>query len=82
MNEFDVVRVVQLLTPDRRSDGSEGVARPPQLGDVGVIVHVYSKDGMISGYIVECLAKNGYTIWLADFVPEELELVEKVATRS
>ena len=69
--ELDVVRISRLLQPTRPFQGSEGVSRPPQVGDKGTIVIVYSG----SVYGVESVASHGMTVWLADFAPEELELV-------
>jgi len=72
MEEYDVVRVVRLLKPNREFDGSEGFKRAPQVGDTGTIVHVYPAD---KDFIIEAVAKDGYTIWLADFSSEELEKI-------
>ena len=71
LKDFDTVRVARILESERRYDGSE----PPQIGDTGAIVHIYSVDGEVTGYMVENVASNGYTIWLADFLPDEVELV-------
>lgn len=70
MEELAVVRVVALKVPNRRFDGTEGVSRPPQVGDIGTIVH--KVDELC---IVEAVDKDGYTIWLADFSPDEVEEV-------
>jgi hypothetical protein len=77
MDDLDTVRIVQLLTPSRAFDGTETTKRPPQLGDVGTVVHVGYRDSMPALYIVEAVDPNGHTLWLADFVPEELSLVVK-----
>ena len=71
MNELDCVKVVKLLRNDRPFDGTENVKRPPQIGDIGAIVH-FQKDFCI----VEKVDSDGYTIWLANFLPEELEVYE------
>lgn len=73
MKEYDVVNVIRLTNSERQYDGSEGVKRSPQIGDVGTIVHTYEKDGQDVRYIVECVDSEGYTIWLADFLPEEIQ---------
>ncbi len=49
--ELDVVRVTRLLAPTRRVHGTEDVARPPRVGDVGTIVHVLGEDA----FVVECV---------------------------
>lgn len=79
LDTYDIVRVTRLLQPERWFDGTDTVARAPQVGDQGTIVHVHEKD---VAYIVECVERTtGYTIWLADFYTEELELVEKEPQR-
>ncbi len=78
-NEYDVVRVVQLDRPNRHHDGTTGVKRPPQIGDLGTIVHIApGSPGKNSWYVVECVDKNGLTVWLSDFIEDELELVEAI----
>ena len=72
MKEIDVVRVIKLLTPNRHFDGWGPDRRPPRIGDVGTIVHVGVPN---EAYMVECSDKDGSSIWLADFVAEELECI-------
>ncbi len=69
--ELDVVRIVKLLQPTRPFEGTKGATRPPQVGDLGTIVADYN--GL--GYWVESVASDGTTVWLADFAPDELELL-------
>jgi hypothetical protein len=74
--ELDVVKITKLAQPNRHFDGSEDVIGEPRVGDVGTIVCVLT--GLQSEnimYIVECMHPSGHTVWLADFLPEELELV-------
>jgi hypothetical protein len=73
-HEYDVVRVTQLLQPNRNFTGNAGSKRPPQVGDEGTIVHIPPEAH--DWCIIECVASDGSTIWLADFTPDELELVE------
>jgi hypothetical protein len=81
--EISVVRVKQLLTENREFQGSgDGIERAPRVGDEGTIVLVYgtpATTGKAPGYEVECIARDGefagYTIWLATFLHDELELV-------
>jgi hypothetical protein len=80
LKDFDTVKVVRLLDSERKYDGSENVRRPPRIGDTGTIVHINSVDGKTTGYMVEKVAPNGYTIWLADFLPDEIELAENPPT--
>ena len=74
LNELDTVRVARLHTSDREFTGSPGVSRPPQVGDTGAIVHAYDPTDDSGPFVVECVASDGMTIWLADFRADELEL--------
>lgn len=74
LNELDTVRVVRLNTDDRDFTGSLGVLRAPRIGDTGAIVHAYDPTDNSAPVIVECVASDGMTVWLADFAPDELEL--------
>jgi hypothetical protein len=70
--ELDIVKVIKLLKTDRPYSGTEGVCRPPKMGDKGTIINVLDPEGPNTIYSVECVDKNGATLWLADFSPEEL----------
>jgi hypothetical protein len=72
LKEHDCVKIVKLLQEDRHFDGTESIKRPPQIGDVGVIVFMQE-----NFCIVEMVACDGNSIWLADFFTEELELYEQ-----
>jgi|GraSoiStandDraft_24_1057298.scaffolds.fasta_scaffold2428765_1 hypothetical protein len=72
MKEHDVVRVVKLLQENRYYDGTESIKRSPQIGDTSTIV--FLQDNFC---IVECVDSEGYTIWVADFLVEELEICER-----
>ena len=71
MKENDCVKIIKLLRANRRFDGTETVKRAPHINDVGVIVHLNE-----NFCIVENVDDDGYTIWLADFLIEELEIYE------
>jgi hypothetical protein len=73
--EHDVVRVIW-LDGERSFTGTPGVARRPEVGDVGAIVHVYSE----RTFMVECVDSDGMTVWIADFHLGELENVRTVGT--
>ena len=75
--EYDTVRISRLLSPSREYSGTEGVKRPPQIGDEAVICHEYEPDNPAATMAVEMVDREGNTIWLADFAPEELELVRR-----
>jgi hypothetical protein len=72
--EFDVVRIVRLATPSREYDGSDASRRAPQIGDTGTVVHVLAPGDPRTPYVVECVREDGYTIWVAEFSADELEL--------
>lgn len=78
-SEISVVRVTQLLKEHRDFTGSSDHERPPRVGDTGTIVSVYSTPGQIPAYDVECIVTDGehagWTIWLATFTHDELELL-------
>ncbi len=57
---------------NRFVDGTAGVVRQPVVGDVGAVLHVLG-GGSVA---VECIDSNGFTLWVADFSEDELELVE------
>lgn len=73
IQELDSVRIVKLLTPRRHISSSQGCGRQPAVGDDGVVVHIYTENGEPAGYIVECVAFDGMTVWLADFEPDEVQ---------
>lgn len=74
---YSQVEVCHLITQDRPFNGSQDVRRPPRVGDIGMVVSItqHRWDGDLV-YIVKKLAEDGRTIWLADFTPDELALVE------
>ncbi len=79
MKEYDAVRVVRLLTANRPFDGTVGVRRPPEVGDLATIVHEYDPEDPRAPLAVEKVDPSGYTIWLADFERAELEPVDTSA---
>ena len=74
IDELDVVRIARLLTQDRAFSGTEGVSRAPRIGDLATVVHVLEPG---CAFIVESVDHDGYTIWVADFLAEELILETK-----
>ena len=79
LKEYDAVRVVRLLTVNRPYDGTVAVRRRPEVGDLATIVHEYDPDDPRAPLAVEKVDPDGYTIWLADFERDELELVDTSA---
>lgn len=67
---YDVVRIKELCKPiDFDPDGTS--VRAPSLGDVATVIEVYVAP---PGYELECSGKDGATIWLWSFAPEDVEL--------
>ena len=58
MQEYDVVSVVELKRSDRPFKGSDGVRRPPKVGDLVTICHEYDANS-ISPVAVEMVADDG-----------------------
>ena len=72
LKEFDCVKIVRLLQPNRPYDGTAPVKRSPCVGDTGTIVHRYASSGANTVYAVENVDAEGNTIWLADFLSDEI----------
>ena len=79
MREYGIVRVVRSIQKDREYGGTESVTRAPRIGDVATVCHEYAPGDPTANLAVEMVDSEGYTIWLADFSREELELVEAPA---
>jgi hypothetical protein len=48
----------------------------PAVGDVGCVVEIMQKAGLPDYYVVKSSGGDGITVWLGDFLAEELDLVE------
>lgn len=67
---YDVVKVKRLNRPvDFQSDGAS--RRAPVPGDVAAVIELYTNP---PGYELECTGKDGITIWLHAFAPDDIEL--------
>ena len=73
------MRIVRLLTESRHYDGTDGVRREPEVGDVAIIAHEYDPEDPRGPVAVEKVDPDGNTIWLADFDRDELEFVDPSA---
>lgn len=71
--ELSTVKVVKLLVESREYQGTEGLARAPQVGDTGAIVHRHQPQTGVQAYDVECVGRQGETLWLATFQHDELQ---------
>ena len=80
--EFDEVRIVTVHGPAEDHLAATGSIRPPRVGDTGTIVHLvptHDPDNPTTRYLVEDVAPDGTTVWLAEFSRDELELVSRSA---
>lgn len=76
LSTLDLVRVVQLNDPNRQFIGTAGVARSPQVGDIGTVVFGDSRHDDVQ---VESVTAEGLTVWLAEFSVSELEWLHGTA---
>jgi hypothetical protein len=74
IGELDVVKVATLLESDRQYSGTQGVSRAPRVGDLATVVFVLEPG---CAFVAEAVDTEGYTLWLADFLAEELQLEVK-----
>jgi hypothetical protein len=74
---LDVVRIVRLEADEREVDGSSHPPPQPRLGEIATIVEEVD-DGI---YLVERCTDDGRTIWVAEFLENEIELVDRVGLR-
>ena len=70
-----MVRIVKLLRQPDDYDGWGLNKHSPQIGDTGYIVEILQASGLPNNYIVECSRRDGTTVWLGEFLAEELESV-------
>jgi hypothetical protein len=69
----DTVRVVRLRVPEREVTGASPSPPQPRIGEEGDVVADVG-DGIL---LVEHATADGHTIWLAEFLEEELQLVAR-----
>jgi hypothetical protein len=69
----DHVRVVRLLVAHRDVTGASPTPPQPHIGEEGDVVADVG-EGIL---LVEHATADGQTIWLAEFLEDELELVER-----
>ena len=69
----DRVRIVLLRVPEREVTGASTSPPQPRVGEEGDVVADVG-DGVL---LVEHATADGQTIWLAEFLEEELELVAR-----
>ena len=76
LNQYGLVRIVQLFQTPDYYDGWRLNRRPPLIGDIGTITDILRAPGLPEHYIVESSDGEGMTIWLGDFEAEELEPID------
>ena len=70
---YDTVRIVRLLVTEREVTGSSATPPQPHIGEEGDVVDDVG-EGIL---LVEHVTADGLTIWLAEFLEDELELVAR-----
>jgi hypothetical protein len=71
--QYEPVRIRHLQQQPDAYNGWRVNQRPPQVGDVGVLLDILTAPGVPDRYVVEYAGPDGVTIWLADFAADELE---------
>ena len=70
----DIVRIVRLEADERDVDGSADPPPQPRIGETAAVIEEVD-DGI---YLVERCTDDGRTLWIAEFLAAELELVERM----
>lgn len=79
LRQYEWVRIVRLLHPPEHYNSWGVNERAPTVGDTGCLIEILeAPDGAVA-YVVECPGPDGGTIWLDDFLAEELEPVVTAA---
>jgi hypothetical protein len=73
LQPFAIVRVRQLLQDASEYDGWGLNKRLPRVGDSGTVLDILAAPRYPTRFVVECVQSGGRTLWLADFLAEELE---------
>jgi hypothetical protein len=69
----DIVRVARLEAEERDVDGVSEPPPQPRIGETGTVIDEVD-DGI---YLVERCTDDGRTLWIAEFLGAELELVDR-----
>jgi hypothetical protein len=80
LREHGRVRIRQLLRSPDAYDDLGWNQRPPQVGDIGIVLSAYQPPGgpevcYFTVECAECIEPGGAPLWLGDFSAEELEAV-------
>ncbi|WP_093240165.1 hypothetical protein [Variovorax sp. EL159] len=76
LEPYAVVRGRRLVGQADDYDGWRLNQRTPAVGDIGTLLDVLTAPGVADWYIVESSDANGTTVWLGDFLADELEAVQ------
>ena len=68
-----MVRVAHLESEERDVDSHADPPRQPRVGEIATIIDEVA-DGI---YLVERCTDDGRTLWIAEFLASELEVVER-----
>lgn len=74
--DYDTVRVL-CVPVDSAQKLWEGSIREPRVGDIGTIVEINNRTPLLPKYVIECVSRDGRTIWMAEFESFQLELVSR-----
>ena len=75
LNQYGIVRVVQMLHPLEEYDSWHANKRAPQIGDTGTIVEILQAPNLPNKYVVEAVEPDGTPLWLSDFDADEIAAV-------
>jgi hypothetical protein len=70
---YTKVQVVKLVQSIDKYDSWRLNKRPPEIGDIGILIDYLPPKGKPYFYIVEKSDMDGSDIWLCDFLEEEIE---------
>ncbi len=73
----DIVRIARLEAEERDVDGSADPPPQPRVGETATVVEQVD-DGI---YLVERCTDDGRTLWIAEFLAGELELLDRTEDR-
>ncbi|MFT3882071.1 MAG: hypothetical protein QM703_20760 [Gemmatales bacterium] len=77
LKQYGLVRIRELQQPPSHYDGWKLNKRPPREGDIGALLEILHAKGAPDRYVVELSDNEGVTVWLGDFLAEELEAIEE-----
>ncbi len=70
---YDMVRVVKMCRPIEDYEGWGGSKRSPQVGDKGAFIELLQAPNLPDHYVVESVTPDGDTLWISEFLIDEIE---------